>query len=181
MNREPKTEQYLAKVRAHLQSATAGEEEEVIREVAARIEDLAGKEGATTESVLEELGPADKVARHFRDAQLIAKASRSSSPILLLHASLRNGIPGVLAFLLGLAGYWVGGSIVVFGTLALLWSAVHYTPNGRAAIGSSMLQTFTTVVAGAIVLVLTTFLLRTLLRGSKRARPQFKQKQTPSY
>ena len=168
MNRDPETDQYLANVRVHLRSATVGEEEAVIREVAARIKDVAGKTGAATATVLESLGPADKVARQYRDAHLITKASRSNSPVLLLHASLRNGIPGVLAFLVGLAGYWVGGIIVIYGTLALLWSAVHYEMNAPVTIGSSMLQTFTTVVAGAIVLVLTTFLLRMLLRGSKR-------------
>jgi uncharacterized membrane-anchored protein len=167
MNRDPEIEQYLAQVRGHLGSATASEEEEVIREVAARIEGLAANTGATAESVL---GPADTVARRIRDAQLITRASRSNSPLLLLHASLKNGIVGVLAFLVGLAGYWLGGSIVVFGTLSLLWSAVHYKPNASTAIGSGILQTLMTVVAGAVVLALTTFLLRTLLRGSKRAR-----------
>jgi uncharacterized membrane protein len=171
MNRDPETEQYLARVRTNLGLATASEEEDVIREVAARIEDLSAQTGATAKSVLEQMGPAEKVARQIRNAQLIAKASRSNSPVLLLHASLKNGIPGVLAFLVGLAGYWLGGSIVIFGTLALLWSAIRYVPNAlHPAIGSSMQQTFTTVVAGVAVLVLTTFLLRMLLRGSKRAR-----------
>jgi hypothetical protein len=171
MNRDPETEQYLAQVRAHLGSASAGEEEEVISEVAARIENLAARTGAAAKAVLVQMGPAEVLARRIRDAQLITRASRSNSPILLLHASLRNGFVGMLAFLVGLAGYWLGGSVFVFGALALLWSAVHYKPNAPAAIGSSMLVTFSTVAAGAAALVLTTFLLRTLLRGSRRARP----------
>ena len=168
MNADPQVESYLADVRAHLGSATASDEEEVIREVAARIQALAAEPGATAERALEQLGPARKVAGQYRDALLIAKASHSSSPLLLLHASLRNGVVGALAFVAGLAGYWIGGCILVFGTLALLWSAAHYTRDAKAAIGESMFQTLATAVAGAIVLVVTTLLLRALLRASKR-------------
>jgi len=172
MSQDPAIEQYLARVRAHLVSATAAEEEEVIRDVSERIEELIAKTDHRTESALEQLGPAEKVAHQYRDALLISKASRSNSPVRLLHASLKNGIPGVLAFLVGLAGYWFGGFVFVFGMLALFWSAVHYTPTAHAAIGSSMLQTIWTIIAGGTVLVLTTFLLRTLLRGSKRSQPR---------
>jgi hypothetical protein len=166
MNRDPQIEQYLASVRAHLGSATASEEEDVICEVSARIEEFAGT-GASAESVLEKLGPAKQIAHQYRDAGLIAKASRSYSPILLLRASLMNGIPGVLAFLIGLAGYCFAGYVLVFGGLVLLWNAVHYTPNAPVAIGSSILQSLLTVAAGVAALVLTTFILRTLLRRSK--------------
>jgi uncharacterized membrane protein len=159
MSPDPEIEQYLAKVRAHLTSATASEEEEVLRDVSERIEEIVAKTDDQTESALEQLGPAEEVAHKYRDAHLITKASRSNSPILLLRASLRNGIPGVLAFLVGLAGYWFGGFILVFGVVALL---------AHTAIGSNILQTLSTVVEGIAVLALTTFLLRTLLRGSKR-------------
>jgi hypothetical protein len=168
MNQHPEIEQYLAKVRAHLTSATASEEEEVIREVSARIDELAAEPGASTELALEQLDPAEEVALRYRDAHLIARASRSISPILLLRASLRSGLPGILAFLVGMAGYCFGGYVFVFGALALLWDAIHYTPSARPAIGSSMLQVLSFVVAGFVVLALTTFLLRTLLRGTKR-------------
>jgi uncharacterized membrane protein len=171
MNADSKIESYLAEVRVHLGSVTASDEEEVIREIAARIQDLAAKPGATAESALEQLGPAKKAAHRYRDALLIAKASHGNSPILLLNASLRNGVFGVLAFIVGLAGYWIGGGILVFGALALLWSTVHYTPNAQAAIGSSLFQAFSTLVVGAIVLVVTTLLLRASLRVSKRNQP----------
>lgn len=168
MSLDPEIEQYLARVRAHLTSVTASEEEEVIRDVSERIEELVAKTDHRTELALEELGPAEEVAHKYRDAHLITKASRSNSPILLLRASLRNGIPGVLAFLVGLAGYWFGGFVLAFGGLVLLWNAVHYRPNAPVAIGSSMLQSLSTVVEGVAALVVTTFLLRTLLRSSKR-------------
>lgn len=171
MNADPRIEAYLGRVRANLGSATASDEEEVVREVAARIQELAMEPGASAESALARLGPAEKVAHRYRDALLIMKASQSYSPVLLLHGSLKNGIVGVLAFIFGLAGYWIGGCILVFGSLAFLWSAVHYRPNAPTAIGSNMLQTIATVIAGAGLLVITSFLLRALLRASKRKRP----------
>jgi uncharacterized membrane protein len=171
MDTDSKIDAYLAEVRGHLGSANAGDEEEVIREIAAHIQELSAKPGATAESTLAHLGPAQKTAHRYRDALLIEKASRSNSPVLLLHASLRTGVLGVLAFVVGLAGYWIGGSILVFGSLVLLWSAAHYTRNANTAIGSSMFQNFATAVAGAIVLVITTLLLRAFLRSSKRMQP----------
>jgi uncharacterized membrane protein len=168
MNAESKIETYLAEVRACLRSVHAGDEEVVIREVTAHVQQITAKPGATTDSAMEELGPAKEVAGRYRDALLITKAARSNSPLLLLHASLRNGVLGVLAFVAGLAGYWVGGCILVFCMLALLWSAAHYTPNARAAIGASFFQTLITAVLGAGVVVVTTVLLRALLHVSKK-------------
>ena len=95
----------------------------MVREIAARIHELSAEPGASAELALERLGPAEKIAHCYRDALLIEKATHSNSPVLLLRGSLKNGPVGVLAFLFGLAGYWIGGCILVFGTLALVWSA----------------------------------------------------------
>lgn len=173
MSADATIETYLTGLRAHLRSATASEEEEVVRTVGAHIRNSAAKPGLTVESVIEQLGPVDKVARRYKDAILMVKASKSNSPILLLRASLRNGILGVAAYLIGLAGYWLGGIFAVFGTLALLWSAAQYTPNTRAAVGSSIFQNLTTAILGAAVLVITTLVLRLSLRFSKRAKLPF--------
>ena len=167
---DPQIEAYLRTVRAHLGSATASGEEEVICEINSRIQELTAEPDATPEVVLRQLGPAKKLAHQYRDALLITKAGKSVSPLLLLHASLRNGFRGVLAFLLGLAGYWLGGIFTVFGTLTLIWSAIHFTPGDRPAIGSSMFQSVATAVTGAVLLVATTIVLRALLRLSKRSR-----------
>ena len=173
MNPDPTIESYLRDVRARLGSATASEEEEVICAITARILKLAAKPGASVESALEQLGPAARVAVRYRDANLIAKASKSNSPLLLLHASLRNGVLGALAILVGLAGYWYGCAVVVFGVLAFIWSVIHYNPHAHPAIGSSMLQTLMSAAIGAVVLVLTTVLLRALLSVSRKTRATF--------
>src|SRR5690348_7653706 len=102
MSLDPKIEMYLGEVRALLARANAGEEEKVVRQITERILTLSAKPGSTADSAIAELGPAAIVARRFRDANLIARAAKSNSPLLLLHASLGNGIKGVLAFVLGL-------------------------------------------------------------------------------
>ena len=170
MNPDPKVEFYLRDVRARLSSATASEEEEVIRAVDARVQELTSKSGATVESAIEQLGPAAKVAARYRDANLITRASKSNAPLLLLHASLRNGALGGLAALMGIAGYWYGFAVIVFGVLAFTWSGFHYNPHAGPPIGSSMIQTLMSVAFGVIVLVLTTALLRLLLSVSKKKR-----------
>ncbi len=167
---DTKIEDYLGKVRANLGAATASEEEEVIREIAARIQKTAAQTGAGTEAILEKLGPAAKVAHGYRDAILIAKASGSLSPTLLLRASIKNGLPGVLAFLVGLAGYWFGGAVVISGALALLWSIFQYSRNLHASIGSNVLYAVLSIAVGVAVISLMTFLLRAMLRMSKRVR-----------
>lgn len=167
---DPKIEAYVGQVRVHLSSANAGEEEQVVGEVSSRIQKLAGMPGATPESVLEQLGSARTLAHQYRDALLIVKAGKSVSPVVLLQASLRNGILGILAFLVGMAAYWLGGIFIIFGALALAWSAIRYASGTGPAIGSGMFQSAATVMAGAAILAGTSFVLRALLRVSERAR-----------
>jgi hypothetical protein len=169
---DPQVEAYVRAVRAHLGSATASEEEEVVREINSRIQELAAEPGATPQAVLEQLGPAKKLARQYRDSLLIAKACKSVYPPLLLHASLRNGIAGVFAYLVGVAGYGIGGMFAVIGLLALAWSVSQYAPEARAAMGFSVLECIAALVTGAVLIVLTTLLLRAVLRSSKKARKQ---------
>jgi len=170
MSLDPKVETYLGEIRARLGGANASEEEEVVHLIAARIQALTGSPGTNFESAIELLGPPAKVAQCYRDANLISRAAESYSPLLLLRASLRNGFGGVLAFLVALAGYWIGECIAVFGTLAFVWSAFHHTPNGKAAIGSSMIEDAAMVLVGIALIVFATLLLRILLRASNRAR-----------
>ncbi len=161
-NLDPKIETYLADVRARLGGANANEEEQVVGQIAARIQALS--EGSTIDSAIELLGPPATVARRYRNTNFISSAAMSKSPLLLLQASLRNGVGGVLAFVVGLVGYWFGGAVAVFGALALAWSAFHYRSNANAAIGASMIDNLATLAIGTAVLVLTTALLRLLLR-----------------
>ena len=166
----PQIEAYIRAVRSHLGSATASQEEEVVLEINARIQELAAEPDATPEAVLEQLGPARKLARQYRDSLLIRKAVESVYPPLLLHASLRNGMTGIFAYFAGVAGYGFGGLFMIYGMLALIWSAIQYAPEARTALGVGVFQSVASVVIGAVLIVLTTLLLRALLRSSKRIR-----------
>lgn len=170
MTADSKINDYLEAVRAYLGQATASEEEAIIRAVAARIRSSAEEPGETVESVLERLGHPKKLAVQYRDARLVAKAIQGYSPTLLLHAALRTGIPGLSAFLFGLAGYWFGGGLLVFGTLMILWSAIHYTLHTPGAIGPGMLEIIALIGGGILILVFTTLVLRVLLGAFQRMR-----------
>jgi uncharacterized membrane protein len=171
MSATPQLETYLGNVRGYLRSCTASEEEEVVREISLRVEALASKPDMTIESAIRQVGQPSTVAPQYRNAILIAKAGKSWSPTVLLQASLKNGVLGVLAFIVGLAGYWIGGFALVFGVLSLLWSAVHYAPHAQIAIGSSVLQMIEPALSGVVILVVTTLLLRVSLRMSKHVLP----------
>jgi hypothetical protein len=170
MSGNPKIDAYLGDVRAQLRSAIASEEEKVVLAITSRILVLAAEPGMNVDSAIEQLGPAKKVAIQYRDAHLIAKASQSLSPALLLQASLKNGVPGVLAFIVGLALYWAGGFALVFGTLSLIWSAVRYTPHTQLAIGTNVLELIEPIAVGGVIIVVTTLALRAMFRRSKRSK-----------
>jgi uncharacterized membrane protein len=100
----------------HLGPLTIAEREEIVCEIGAHVRDSAEESGASTESVLARLGPAEELAAQYRDGLLIRRASRSISPVLLLRASVRlatKGFFGVLVFLLGLFGYVTGADLVL--------------------------------------------------------------------
>ena len=89
MNQDMQIEGYLTALRLHLGPLTIAEREEIVREIGAHVRDSAEESGASIESVLARLGPAEELATQYRDGLLIRKASRSISPVLLLRASVR--------------------------------------------------------------------------------------------
>ena len=107
MTAETQIDSYLTALRTHLDTLTIAQREEIVREIAAHIRDSAEESGASVESVLARLGPAEELAAQYRDGLLIRQASRSNSPVVLLRATLRlatKGVFGILVFFLGLFG-----------------------------------------------------------------------------
>src|ERR1035438_3624083 len=103
MTTEMQIDNYLTTLRLHLGPLTIAEREEIVREIAAHIRDSAEESGATVETVLARLGPAEELAAQYRDGLLIRKASRSISPLVLLRAPLRlatKSISGSAVFFL---------------------------------------------------------------------------------
>jgi uncharacterized membrane protein len=175
------TEAYLADLRTHLAPITLNEREDILREITAHIRDSA-EAGTPLATILARLGTPAQLAAEYRDGQLISAASRSLSPVVLLRATLRvatKGITGVLVCLLGFIGYVTGISLLLTGILKPFFpSHVGIFTNSGDAWGDPRHDTFGQVVtlvtlalvAGAIVLALTTLAIRAFLRLSQKVQ-----------
>ena len=164
VNREPQIERYLKTVSAQLGAATVSEREKIAGEIAAHIRKWLENQGESVESVLARLGPPEGLGERYRELLMTRQASRSFWPTELLMASFRRGILGILAGLLGLAGYWLGGIRLVFGGLALFWDAMYGAGHRPLPIGSSFSNIFEIIGSGLFFLLFSTMLLRTALR-----------------
>jgi uncharacterized membrane protein len=187
MTAETQIDSYLTALRLHLGPLTIAEREEIVREINAHIRDSAEESGASVESVLARLGPAEELAAQYRDGLLITKASRSFSPLVLLRATLRlatKGVFGILVFSLAVFGYAIGGGLVltalvkpILPTNTGLWfdgerfvsSGVLFPPPPPPAheiLGMWYLPI--ALILGSLTLLFTTFAIRTALRISQR-------------
>jgi uncharacterized membrane protein len=107
---------YISALRGHLGPITLNEREEILREISAHIRDSVEQSGSSVEAVLDRLGPAEDLAKQYRDGLLIRRASQSISPILLLRAALRlatKGLSGIIVFFAAIFGYLIGGGFVL--------------------------------------------------------------------
>jgi uncharacterized membrane protein len=187
MTAEIQIESYLTTLRLHLGPVTLAEREEIVREIEAHVRDSAEESGATAETILARLGPAEELAAQYRDGLLISKASRSFSPLVLLRATLRlatKGLSGILVFFCGIFGYSFGGSLVLTALIKpilpantgwwyndghLVSAGVLFPPPAPPAhevLGMWYIPLALT--SGSLLLLLTTFLIRTSLRVAQR-------------
>jgi uncharacterized membrane protein len=167
MTAEAQIERYMDAVKARLSNVTSGERAEIVDEISARIHDSLRKLGASVESVLAKMGPPEKLAVKYRDARLLARASESYMPPVLMHALARSGFLGVLAFMVGLVGYWLSGGLIAFGAVLVILSQVHpLTANGSAA--AAVLRM---IGVGVLILVLTTVALHFVVGVFRRRQP----------
>lgn len=168
MSTDAQIESYLKTVSAQLGAVNIAEREKIAAEITAHIHASINEKGESVETVLRRLGPAEQLGERYREILEICKASRSYSPMVLLMTSFRRGILGIIAALIGLAGYWLGGILLVFGTLALGWAALHAGPHKPVPIGTSFINIFETLGSGCVLLVLSTVLLQGTLRLLRR-------------
>jgi uncharacterized membrane protein len=167
MTPEVEIERYLDSVKTRLSKITSGERQAIADEIHARILDSLGEVGASMESVLARLGPPEKLAIKYRDAQLIAKASDSYLPPVLLHALIRSGVQGVLSFVAGLIGYWLGGGLVAYGAVLVILIQIFPSAANRSAAGGAVGM----IGAGVLILFLTTFALHFIIGLFRRRQP----------
>jgi uncharacterized membrane protein len=113
---------YLGRLEAALAGLAEPEKDEIRREIRAHILDSAAgapDPDAAVDRVLGMLGTPEELGERYRTESLLARASRSFSPWLLLRTCwrwARVGMKGTIAFLLALVGYGLalGLTISVF-------------------------------------------------------------------
>jgi uncharacterized membrane protein len=186
MTAETQIDSYLTALRLHLGPLTIAEREEIVREIHAHIRDSAEEPGASVETVLARLGPAEELAAQYRDGLLIRKASRSASPLMLLRAALRlatKGVFGTFVFACGVFGYSFGVGFLVV-ALAKTIAPAHtgawvqdghliaagalefgIPPQAHEVLGLWIIPL--TLSLGSLLLLLTNYLIRKSLRLSQ--------------
>jgi uncharacterized membrane protein len=187
MTTEKQLDNYLNILRIHLGPLTLAEREEIVREIGAHVRDSAEETGGAVGTVLERLGPAEELARQYRDGLLISQASRSFSPLVLLRATLRlatKGVFGIAVFFLGVFGYAFGGGLAMTALIKpilpgntgvwvenghLVSSGVLFPPPGAPAHEvMGLWYIVAALVVGSVLLLLTTWAIRNALRISQR-------------
>ncbi|MGA7831892.1 MAG: DUF1700 domain-containing protein [Terracidiphilus sp.] len=186
MTVEVQIESYLTALRLHLGSLTIVEREEIVREINAHIRDSAEQSGSSVEAVLARLGPADELAKQYRDGYLIRKSSRSISPLVLLRGALRlatKSVFGIFVFACGLFGYSSGAGLLVVAFAKTIAPAHtgYWVQDGRM-VGAGAFEFGhpaqahevlgmwiipLTLTLGSLLLLLTNYLIRTSLRVSQ--------------
>jgi uncharacterized membrane protein len=119
---DARIENYLSRLETAMGDISAGDKEDILREIRAHIVDsVAGSSDgpAALDRVLGLLGTPEELATHYRTECQLTQASRSFSPWLLLRTCwgwAKLGVKGTLAFLIALFGYTMalGLTVAVF-------------------------------------------------------------------
>jgi hypothetical protein len=183
--RNEQIETYLAGLDEALKGMRREERDEILKEIRTHILDsLPNNPQAAIEPVLRALGAPERLAEHYRTEFLLAQASHSFSPWLLLSTAWRwahTGVRGFVVFLVAALGYgaavtflitvllkpflpnqvglWVGRGTLEFGTPGP--QAGLHEVLGRSYIPVTMLLAFGAAVG-------TTHALRWLIRTRRR-------------
>ena len=180
---------YISDLRRHLAPISISEREEIVREIAAHVRDSVEQSGSSLAAVLQRLGPAETLAAQYRDGLLIRRASNSISPLLLLRASLRlatKGISGIVVFFAAIFGYLIGGGFVLSAFAKCIFPAHTgvWINNGQLLFSGTQLEVPqppahevagwwyvpVALVLGSLLILLTSFVIRTALRISRLVR-----------
>lgn len=162
---------YLSVLRTRLGSLGSAEQDEIAREIEAHIRDSVEKSVLSVDAVLERLGPPEELAAQYREGFLVGKASRSFSPLVLLRGSLRlpaSGMFGILTFVVGLAGYFLGIGLVLFGVIVPIWILTHHALHPSTSLLTGTASAFLLFLIGGLLLLLTTLFIRSSLRIFQR-------------
>lgn len=187
---------YLDRLRQALGALPPGEIAEIVREIRGHIieraESTASLNEAALTRILSALGDPEDIASLYQSRAMVARARTSASPLLILKAAVRwagMSMIGLLTFLFGVFGYVMGAGFCVTAVLKVLypdrvgmWVGPHgwdlsmgvltAAEQGRnhahEVLGSSLIPF--SLIAGPVILILTTLLVRWALRFAYPAR-----------
>lgn len=114
---EMQLSEYVETLRRCLAPLPAAERNDITEEIRVHVrERLASDPVIALQEVLHRLGTPLALAREYQSNQMLERASRSYSPLLMLRATLRlalTGIQGFLMFNIATIGYALGGGFVL--------------------------------------------------------------------
>ena len=113
-------DRYLLRFRLALGAVAPADKEEIVSEIRShivdRLEDSSVPIGDVVDRTLAALGTPEALAARYQTEGLLQRASTSISPLLLLRATMRwamTGIVGFFAFLALFVGYFTAGAFYV--------------------------------------------------------------------
>jgi hypothetical protein len=181
---------YLKRLRQALGSLPPEEIAEIVREIRGHIVERAESTDLLNEAalkgILSALGNPEDIASLYQSRAMVARARASTSPLLILMTTIRwagMSLAGLVTCLFGLIGYALGIGFLVSPILKMLnpervglWVGPHYWDFSLGALSAAYqarahaqevlgwwLIPFG-LVAGPLILVVTTLLLRWALR-----------------
>jgi len=195
MNHPPKIQaridSYLMNLRRSLGNLPAEEVSEILREIRGHILERAEAKGELTEErmveILKALGRPEDIAPLYQAEALVSRARASLSPVLILRGALRwamVSLRGFVSFLVALFGYAMGLGFFLAAVakpflpdrVGLWWGPGEYglgvrdaAPPATELLGWWIIPVG--LLAGTVLVILTTRLLRFLLRFAKFGRP----------
>lgn len=123
---EMQIETYLRSLRECLPSLSVAEREEIVREISVHIRESAEEPGANVADILARLGSPQSLASQYGHDPVIQRASRSVSPLTILHATLylaRRGVEGFALFFVAFIGYCMGAAFIITALLKSFFPA----------------------------------------------------------
>jgi hypothetical protein len=188
---ETQIDRYLGTLRESLPKMSVAEREEIVREISVHIRESAEDPNSSIDAILERLGSAPSLASQYSQDQVIRKATRTVSPLMILQATVylaKRGISGIFVFLGALLGYTLGAGLMITAILkpifpvdAGVWVGPHIFDFGvhvppppypaHEVLGWSYIPIASCV--GALTLWLTTYGIRWFLKRSKQQSMTF--------
>jgi uncharacterized membrane protein len=187
---QKRIDSYLAELRRCLGELPPEEVHDILQEIRGHILDRAEASGELTEerlvAILKALGRPEEIAPLYQVDSVVAKARVSLSPRIVLRGIHRWSVVsgwGLVLFVLGIAGYATGFSLMLSGLCKLIWphEVGAWVGPGEFNIGTNASPAAHDVLGwwlvpiglglGALVVVGTTRLLRWTLRFARIRRP----------